>query len=128
MQESESNFNFNLFFRQFLTHLRFQRLEMSDDEESEGSLKNFIADSDTDESDAETTASSASSVASDDSRKKGRNKTPKVPVKRRTRANKSECRLEICRFSIDEIDLFSFLCLGLQLRNLLSIRSYHRQK
>lgn len=63
---------------------------MSDDEESEGSLKNFIQDSESEESDVDSTSSS-SSVASDDSRKKGKNKAAKVPLKRRTRANKDEC-------------------------------------
>ncbi|KAG4079249.1 hypothetical protein HA402_006972 [Bradysia odoriphaga] len=67
-----------------------RRAELSEDEESEGSLKDFIADSDTDESEAESTSSSSSSVASDDSRKKGKRKAAKVPVKRRTRANKDE--------------------------------------
>lgn len=68
----------------------FQRLEMSEDE-SEGSLKNFIDDSDSEESVGDTSETSTSSVASDDSRKKGKKKTPKVPLKRRTRANKDEC-------------------------------------
>lgn len=84
----------------------FQRDEMSDDEESEGSLKNFIQDSDTEESEAESTASSCSSIASDDSRKKGRNKTPKVPVKRRTRANKDECKHPRLLTKVDWINKF----------------------